>query len=103
MSSLHLNVIYPKRLFFAFFEEDTCSDPTPEAPSKEVTTSRVTVSAACLLILIELLEREITLLNNSMIDATGTMDVPMRQFFFGSARTSTTSTSNRRSPTPSGD
>ena len=58
-------------------------DPTPKHPVREETTSRVTVSAACPLILIELLEREITLLNNSMIGTTGTMDVTMRQFFFG--------------------
>ena len=51
---------------------------------KEVTKRRVTASAACLLILVELLERKITLLNNSVIYATGSMDMPMGQFFFGS-------------------
>ena len=59
-------------------------DSTPKHPVKEVTKRRVTASAACLLILVELLERKITLLNNSVIYATGSMDMPMGQFFFGS-------------------
>ncbi len=59
-------------------------DSTPKHPVKEATKRRVTVSAACLLILVELLERKITLLNSSVIYATGSMDMPMGQFFFGS-------------------
>ena len=59
-------------------------DYTPKHPVKEVTNRRVTASAACSLILAELLEGKITLLNDSVIDATGSMDMPMGQFFFGS-------------------
>ena len=59
-------------------------DSTPKHPVKEVTNRRVTASAACLLILVELLERKITLLNNSVIYATGSMEMSMCQFFFGS-------------------
>ena len=46
-------------------------------------TIKVTTNGACFLILVELLEEEITLLKGLVMMSAWAVDVPMRQFFFG--------------------
>lgn len=46
-------------------------------------TIMVTTNGACFLILVELLEEEITLLNGLVMMSAGAVDVPMRQLFLG--------------------
>ena len=56
----------------------------PKHPVRDAMTIKVTSNGACFLILVELLEEEITLLKGLVMMSTGTVDVSMCQFLLGS-------------------
>ena len=57
----------------------------PKHPVRDAMTIKVTSNGACLLILVELLEEEITLLLKGLVMmSAGTVDVSMCQFLLGS-------------------